>query len=227
MCGPGAERYAVGDSVVAQPLFSCGNCEPCAKGEDNVCRSLRFLGVHVDGGFAQYVKVPTRKVYALPSGVDGRLAALAEPLAVAVHDVRRSGLQVGETVLIVVVGAIGLLLAIVARNAGAEKEVVSEISEFRRGLAESLGFQTANPLDDAFDARMNELSGGLGFNVMFEASGSRPGIAATTKYATITGTVMIIGMTKDPTPSTWRRCSPRNCGCRACASIRSTISWGR
>lgn len=198
--GEGECVHAKGDVVVAQPFFSCGNCEPCAKGRDNVCRSLRFMGVHTDGGFAEYVKVPIRKMYAVPAGVDAELAALTEPVAVAVHDVRRSGLAAGQTALVIGGGAIGLLIAIVARHSGAGNVVISEPTEYRRGLAESLGFTTVNPMSPDFDATLMRESNGLGFDVVYEASGSRPGVAACTKYAKITGKIMIIGMTKEPYP---------------------------
>ena len=199
-CGEGAERYQKGDLVVAQPVFSCGNCQPCAKGEDNVCRSLRFGGVHNDGGFGQYTKALTRKVYKLPADIDLKLAALAEPIAVAVHDVRRSGLQVGETALVIGGGTIGLLEAIIARHAGAGRIVISEISEFRRKRAEELGFETVNPLDADFDRRLMDMTDSLGFDVVFECSGSRAGAAAMTKYAKITGKIMIIGLAGEPYP---------------------------
>ncbi|MCD8352010.1 MAG: alcohol dehydrogenase catalytic domain-containing protein [Planctomycetaceae bacterium] len=189
-----------GDMVVSQPFFSCGNCQPCAKGRDNVCRSLRFMGAHVNGGFAEYVAVPIRKTYALPTGFDLQLAALVEPIAVAVHDVRRSGIQVGETALVIGGGAIGQLLAIVARHSGASKVVISEPNAYRRGVAERLGFQTVDPTSDGFDKALMEASDSLGFDVVFEASGSRPGVTASTKYAKITGKVMVIGMTKEPYP---------------------------
>lgn len=198
--GAGEEMFAKGDTVLAQPFFSCGNCEPCAQGRDNVCRSLRFMGAHTDGAFAQYVKVATRKMYTIPASLDKKLAALAEPVAVAVHDVRRSGLRVGETALVIGGGAIGQLIAIVARQAGAGKVVISEPNAYRRSVAETLGFETVNPMLDDFDARLMDISGGLGFNIVFEASGSRPAVAAATRHAKITGKIMIIGMTKEPYP---------------------------
>ncbi len=198
--GAAGDGIAIGDTVVAQPFFSCGNCQPCAKGRDNVCRQLRFMGAHTDGAFAQYVKVATRKMYRLPSGVDRRLAALVEPIAVAVHDVRRSGLQVGESALVIGGGAIGLLVAIVARRAGAGTVVISEPNEYRRGVAEQLGFRTVDPTDGSLDEALSEAGGDLGFDVVFEASGSRAGVAATTRYAKITGKIMIIGMTREPYP---------------------------
>ena len=76
-----------GDKVVVQPYYACGVCEPCITGSDNVCDSLKILGVHQDGCFAQYVKVPSKKLYRLPEGVDLKMATLIEPIAVAVHDV--------------------------------------------------------------------------------------------------------------------------------------------
>lgn len=190
----------IGDLVVAQPFFSCRNCEPCAKGEDNVCEHLNFLGIHTNGGFAEYVKVKADKVYALPETVDSKLAALTEPIAVAVHDVRRSGLKVGEDALIIGGGPIGLLIAIVAKQAGANNVVISEISEYRRNEAQKLGFVTVNPLDEDFDKKIKELTKGKGFDVVFEVSGSKPGISTAVDYAKITGTVMIVGMTSEPYP---------------------------
>lgn len=198
--GANPSGLKVGDLAVAQPFFSCGVCPPCAMGRDNVCENLRFMGAHVNGAFAQFVKAPTRKTYRIPEETDRRLAALAEPVAVAVHDVRRSGLRVGETALVVGGGAIGLLVAIVARHSGAARVVISEPSPYRRGAASDLGFETVDPAGDGFDAHVRELSGGGGFNVVFEASGVRPGIAAAVRHAAIAGKVMIIGMTSEPYP---------------------------
>ena len=198
--GRGAGAFQKGDLVVAQPFFSCGNCEPCAKGHDNVCRDLHFMGAHCDGAFAEYVKVATRKMYKIPKDMDQELAALTEPVAVAVHDVRRSGLQAGEPALIIGGGPIGMLIAMVARHAGARKVVISEINEFRCQFAQKHGFETVNPTAPDFDARMQELTEGKGFDVSFEVSGSRPGIAAAVQYTTIGGMVMVIGMTQEPYP---------------------------
>ena len=127
--GEGAEGFELGDTVVAQELLTCGRCDACAKGEDNVCEHLKIIGVHADGGFAEYVRVKTRKMYRVPKSVDLRRAALIEPLAVAVHDVRMSGLKIGESALIVGGGPIGQLIACVAKAAGARRVVVSEVVE--------------------------------------------------------------------------------------------------
>lgn len=198
--GIGADKFQPGDLVVAQPFFSCGNCEPCAKGHDNVCRDLHFMGAHCDGAFAEYVKVATRKMYKIPEDMDLKLAALAEPVAVAMHDVRRSGLQAGETALIIGGGPIGMLIAMVARHAGARKVVISEINAFRCAFAEKLGFETVNPIAPDFAEHMQALTDGKGFDVTFEVSGSKPGIASAVEYTTIGGMIMVVGMTKEPHP---------------------------
>ncbi|MCL2865757.1 MAG: alcohol dehydrogenase catalytic domain-containing protein [Lachnospiraceae bacterium] len=198
--GKGADRFQKGDLVVAQPYYSCGYCEACAKGHDNVCTSLQFMGAHRNGGFAEYVKVLTRKTYALPKGLDPQLASLIEPLAVAVHDVRRSGLQVGETALVVGGGPIGILIALVARDAGARKVVIFETNDFRRKFARELGFEAINPLADDFEKQILPAAKKGGYHVSYEVSGTQAGINAAIKYTKTTGTVMVIGIMKDLCP---------------------------
>ncbi|HWQ80350.1 MAG TPA: alcohol dehydrogenase catalytic domain-containing protein [Anaerovoracaceae bacterium] len=188
-----------GEIVVAQPFSSCGVCEACITGNDNVCRSLSLLGIHRNGCFAEYVAVPAKKMYRLPAGTDLQLAALAEPLAVAVHDVRRSGLKVGQNALIIGGGPIGLFIALVAQMAGAQV-FISEVSEFRLEFARKMGFQTLNPTDQDFDRQVEEITKGKGFDVVFEVSGSKQGIAAMTGLAKIAGTVMVVGMASDKHP---------------------------
>jgi len=201
ICGETPVPFSIGDMVVAQPFFSCGNCVPCAMGRENICRSLRFMGAHVDGGFAQYVKVSIRKMYKLPRDIDLQLAALVEPVAVAVHDVRLSGLSVGGSALVIGGGPIGLLIAIVARHAGAGTVVICEINEFRRRAAQELGFRTLNPLDEDYADRLSAIHEDCGgFDVAFEVSGSMPGITTAVDMTRIAGVVMVVGMTGEPHP---------------------------
>jgi 2-desacetyl-2-hydroxyethyl bacteriochlorophyllide A dehydrogenase len=183
----------IGDMVVAQPFFSCGVCEPCITGNDNVCKKLSLLGIHRNGCFAEYVAVPVKKMYLIPNGVDLKVASLTEPLAVAVHDVRRSDLKVGQTAVVVGGGPIGILIAIVARMAGAQV-YISEVDDFRLAFAEDMGFKTINPMKDDFDLQVNNATRGKGFDVVFEVSGSKSGTASMTNLAKISGTVMIVGM---------------------------------
>ncbi len=189
-----------GQRVVAQEVLSCGRCTACAKGEDNVCESLQIIGIHTEGSFAEYVRVPVKKMLPVPDGIDDQLAAMTEPLAVAVHDVRRSGLQVGEKVLVVGGGPIGMLIAIVARAAGAKQVVISEIKKFRRDFASGMGFDVIDPTIADFDEKLKELSGNEGFDVSFEVAGVKSAMSACINHTKCTGTVMVIAITKEPVP---------------------------
>ena len=189
-----------GDLVAGQPFYACGTCEACLTGRENVCRSLNILGIHQDGSFAEYVKVLSKKVYLLPQDLDPKLAALIEPLAVAVHDIRMSELKVGEKCLVIGGGPIGLLIGMVARLNGAGRIVISEVSPFRLAFAQQLGFETIDPSAEDFGSRVGELTNGNGFDVVFEVSGSKAGTAVMTQAVKIAGTIVIVGMAGDSYP---------------------------
>jgi len=189
-------KIELGEMVVAQPFSSCGICEACITGNDNVCKDLKLLGIHRDGCFAEYVVVSAKKMYRIPKNVDPKLASLVEPLAVAVHDVRQSNLKVGQRALIMGGGPIGLFIAMVAQLAGAQV-YISEINQFRCDFAREMGYKTINPMDQDFDQQIAEITDGKGFDVVFEVSGSKAGIASMTNLAKVSGTVMIVGMAGD------------------------------
>ena len=146
------------------------------------------------------MKVLTRKTYAYPKDMDLRVAALTEPVAVGIQDVRRSGLQVGQTALVIGGGPIGLIIALIARQAGATDVVISEISPYRCQAAQKLGFDTVDPTSEHFDQVLMERSDGKGFDVVFEVSGSKAGVLTSTKYCKIAGTVVSVGMTQGAVP---------------------------
>jgi 2-desacetyl-2-hydroxyethyl bacteriochlorophyllide A dehydrogenase len=152
------------------------------------------LGIHIDGCFAEYVKVPLKKIYKIPVNVSYRLASLTEPLAVAVHDVRRSRLAVGETALVIGGGPIGLLIAMVARYAGASRVVISEPNKYRIGIAQALGFEVIDPLASGSEEELMGRTDGEGYDVVFESSGTMPGAALMTKAAKIVGRVIVVGI---------------------------------
>ncbi len=88
--GPGVEGFAAGEPVVVEPLASCGDCDPCRRGRDSICRELELYGLRRPGGFADAVVVPARRLYRAPGTLSPPLAALAEPFAVAIHGLRLS-----------------------------------------------------------------------------------------------------------------------------------------
>lgn len=199
IASPDRSELNVGDKVTINPLMSCGKCQPCQTGHTHVCRTLGLVGIDCDGAFAEYVAVSSDKLLKLPPGIPLDIAALAEPLAVAVHAIRRSEMKAGDRVVVLGGGPIGLLTAICARYAGASKIVISELSEERRKLASELGFTVVDAKDNP-EPLIAEMIGPDGADVVFEAAGVAPTIELATKIAKITGQIVIVGVFKEPTP---------------------------
>jgi len=190
--GPGPEPgFAVGDRVVAEPLISCGRCEACRVGHWHVCRSLRLLGIHANGAFAERVCVDCRKVVRVPDGLSDRLAALGEPFAVGTHGCRRADLHVGDTVLVIGAGPIGLILGMGAKTAGADV-TFCEIQSERIEQAQAMGFPVIDGGQDPVAAAA-EATGGEGFDVVLEASGSQPGVLLAAELCRIRGRIVQVG----------------------------------
>jgi len=137
--GAGVAGVAVGDRVAVEPLLTCGTCEPCRSGRDSICPQLRLLGVHVAGGFAEHVIVPARRLFPVPPDLDPRLAALAEPVAVVVHGLRRGGFAAHQRVLVLGAGAIGLLTVLAARAAGAQEVLLTARHAHQAALGRDFG----------------------------------------------------------------------------------------
>jgi len=139
----------IGKRVAVEPLLTCGKCRPCLEGNYHVCEKLGFLGIDAPGGMAEYVAVPVERLYDV-GDLSFEDAAIVEPLAVAVHAVRRSGIKVGETAIVFGGGAIGGLLAQVLVIAGASKVIISEVSSYRRGYLKRLPVEVVSPEEEPF-----------------------------------------------------------------------------
>lgn len=191
--GAGVTGVEIGQKVVVRPLDHCGVCPACEAGHQHVCHKLKFLGLDTDGAMQEIWTVPAHTVHALPADMRLDHAALIEPVAVACHDVRLSNLQPGEDVLVIGGGPIGILCAMVARDAGG-KVVVSEVNEARLAIAEKLGFATLNPRNVDLAAAVHEATGGKGADVVFEVSGTQPGVDAMTACAATRGRIVMVAI---------------------------------
>ena len=140
--GNGVKAVHPGDRVAVEPLITCGCCPPCRVGNYQLCRELRLLGMHADGGFADFVCVAERSVFQLPAGCSWPLGALAEPTAVCVHAARLAGIRLGNRVLVLGGGTIGLLAALTARAAGAAEVLLTARHAHQREAARALGALT-------------------------------------------------------------------------------------
>jgi len=141
ICGlvtAGSDGLTAGEAVVVEPLIACGACARCRAGEPNLCPTLRILGTTAAGGFADAVAVPASSVYRLPPGLDLDTAMLAEPLAVAVHAAHIAAVALGDEVLVLGGGTIGLLAAFAAARSGARVRVSARYPH-QRSMALALG----------------------------------------------------------------------------------------
>ncbi|WP_407341240.1 zinc-binding dehydrogenase [Pengzhenrongella phosphoraccumulans] len=194
----GATGPAAGTLVVVEPLISCGECRSCRSGLAHVCRSLGLYGIDAPGGMAQLVALPPEVLHAVPDGVSPRTATLAEPLAVAVHAVELSGMQIGDVVAVYGAGPIGVLTALVARHAGASAVVITEPSGWRREVAAGLGFTVVAP-DSTMAATLAPLTDGEGADTTFD-SAAHPSVAAELAATTrVRGRIVVVGVYKQPT----------------------------
>lgn len=151
MCGeivdaPGGADFKVGDRVVVEPTVACGACPACRRGHRHICQNLNFLGIDSPGAFQAFWNAPVDRLHRVPDALDDDAGALIEPLAVAVHDVRRAQVELGDRAVVIGGGPIGMLVAMAARLDGAEV-VISEVNPFRLAKAGELGFQAVNPLE--------------------------------------------------------------------------------
>ena len=125
----------VGDKVAMHAVQGCGSCAGCRSGRENLCKNIKIMGAGIDGFYSEYVRVRADRLIRFKDDVDMKIAALVEPLTVAVHDVRHSGLQAGEDVYIAGAGAIGILIGLFAKLNGAANVVLGEISPDRIKIA--------------------------------------------------------------------------------------------
>ncbi len=166
----------------------------------NVCENFAIMGVDAPGSFAEFVKVKARNVYRLPSHLSLELASLTEPTAVALHSVQRSGLKVGDSVVILGGGPIGVLIAELARMGGAVPIIISETRPYRAGVARNLGFEVVIPARGKLEERVRELTRDRGADVVFDAAGVPVVASEFTRITRIGGRIIVVGIHKKPSP---------------------------
>lgn len=183
--GSDVADLAPGDNVVVNPHPSCGSCRPCRMGRPEHCSNLYLgpdeqfpglmgcLGITMNGGFAEYCVVPEHALYRIDPSVKPEVAALAEPLALIVHSLRRINVGVGDSAVVLGAGPIGLLFVIGLKANGATNIVVSDPSELSRKLALDCGAVAAlNPLEQDIAEEVKSRIGPNGADIVVEAFGS-------------------------------------------------------
>jgi len=198
--GSGVTTLKPGDRVVLEPIVYCGECYACKKGRQNVCRSLQVRGVHLDGGFADYLISDEKFLHRFPQELTYEQAALIEPYTIGAQSNWRASTQAGDIVLIHGAGPIGLIICDVAKSKGAIC-IVSELNEHRLDMAKDFGADyIINPSKESLKDTVMEITEGMGPNIIFEATGIPSLLTEAVELVSVAGTVVPLSFGSKPTP---------------------------
>ncbi|MFI3248736.1 MAG: alcohol dehydrogenase catalytic domain-containing protein [Rikenellaceae bacterium] len=196
--GEGVEGFEIGDKVVVRPLDN--RLEDASdKGHSHIAKKLKFIGIDSEGALQQYWNIMSFTLHKLPSTIDLKLASLIEPLAVACHDVRRSGLTEGEVAVVLGGGPIGALVAMVARSTGA-KVIISEMNPTRIELLRGMGFDVVSPAEKDLLEYVKEVSNGALADVVFEVAGVQATLNTMTEIAGLCARIVVVAIHAQPRP---------------------------
>jgi 2-desacetyl-2-hydroxyethyl bacteriochlorophyllide A dehydrogenase len=183
-----------GQRVAVDPNISCGVCYYCRRGLVHLCANLRALGVDIDGGMAEFCIAPMKQVYALPDRMKPGVSVFIEPLSCAIHGIDRANISIGDTVVILGGGTIGLLMLQLAKNAGAARTILVEPLEHKRRIATELGADIViNPKEIDTKSSIIDMTE-FGADVVIECAGSPQTAQLSLELARRGGTVEFFGV---------------------------------
>lgn len=197
--GTRVNSFSPGDRVIVEPNIVCGKCYNCLHGRYNICTNLKVVGcVGYDGAFAEYVAVPEKKVLRLPGNISFEEAALVEPVAVAVHAVRKAKQKINDVVVILGAGTIGLLVMQVAKLAGAGKVIVTDVLDYRLKKAGELGAdRLVNPASQDLIKIIQEKYGRNEVDLIYDCVGIEETISQAIQIARKGIRIMVIGVPEE------------------------------
>lgn len=197
--GDGLTGFEVGQRVFIAPNMGCGHCLQCVSGNNNLCANYDAVGVTMDGGFAEYMRVPANSVQqgnviTISQDVDPAVAALMEPFACVLRGQNALRIQPGEIVLVIGAGPIGVMHTKLARVRGAGRVIVSEPVASRAAQARRMGAdRVVNPLEEDLQASIDQESGGRGADVIIVAAPAHAAQESALKMAAIGGRINFFG----------------------------------
>ena len=193
--GEGVTGFTVGQLVTVEPQVVCGKCHPCRHGKYNLCEELKVMGFQTTGIASTYFVVDAAKVTALPSNMDDNAGAMIEPLAVAVHAVRRVGDVKGLKIAVLGAGPIGNMVAQAAKGLGAEAVLITDVSDYRLSLAKQVGVDyTANTKTEDFGEAMVRAFGPDKADVIYDCAGNDITMGQAIKYARKGSTIILVAV---------------------------------
>ena len=198
--GPTARKVKVGDRVIIDQVVPCGHCYACRKGRPNVCGNMQVRGVHIAGGYREYMAVPDTDCYLVPDMLTDTEAVMIEPTTIAVQCCSRAQLESEDTVLIIGSGALGSSILRIVKQFQPRKIIVSDIDDAK--LEEALkngATDVINSLKEDVPARCHELTDGYGVTVSIDAACVKTSLITALNATGSAGRVITMGFSVAPT----------------------------
>lgn len=195
--GEDIKKLRRGDLVTVNPVFSCGKCYACRVGRGNCCRDVKVMGVHIDGGFSEYITVPAHTVYKAPEDISPEILVLTEPLSIGAQANNRADVSGEDTVAILGAGTIGLTSLLIAKSKDC-KVIIADLISNRLKLARELGAdRVVNVREEDLMKVITDFTNGDGASVVIEATGVPQAVENSVKIVSPAGRVVILGLTND------------------------------
>lgn len=196
--GSEVNEFEIGDHVAGEPIDYCGECYACRQGRGNVCENLSVSGVHVDGGCQEYLKMNKNHIYKLNKEIPWDQAVLTEPLTIGAQVCFRSDLKADDLLLIMGSGTIGLCILQIAKTYGA-KVIMTDLLDEKLEYAKKIGADfTINVSEENLKERINEISEGMGANVIADTVCNKKSFEDAVEIASAAGRVVVLGFGDTP-----------------------------
>ncbi len=193
--GPDVTSVKVGQMVTATPQEVCGVCRPCQRGQYNVCENLKVRGFQAPGVAQDVYITEVDKLVPFPASFTPEQGAFVEPVAVAAHSTGRAPNIKGQNVVVLGAGTIGNFVAQACKARGAKKVLITDLSDFRLGVAASVGINAvSNPKQETLKDASQRVFGDEGFDIAFEAAAAEPCMNDAIKAIGKGGTIVVVGV---------------------------------
>lgn len=194
--GSGVKNLKVGDKVALEPGITCGQCEFCKTGRYNLCPDVEFLATPpYHGSLMNYIAFPENMCFKLPENITTKEGALVEPLAVGMHAAIQGNVKLGDSVVILGAGTIGLVTLLACKAYGATEITVVDVLPKRLEYAKKLGATaTINALEVDVFSEMDKITGKKGVDIVIETAGSARTISQTPYLVKNGGTIVLVGL---------------------------------
>ncbi len=212
--GKNVKNFKEGDTVCVEPGVPCGKCSWCKSGQYNMCPDLWFLAAppFERGAFSRYISHPADFTFKLPDGMSTTQGALLEPLAIGLYAAKRANVRFGDTVAILGAGSVGLMTLMAAKASGAREITITDLCENHLDMAKMLGADNLINLTSMdLEEKAAEITGGFGFDYVFEAVGIPSTLKSALQIVKKGGKIIEVGLNHDPVPFDFYTAARKQC----------------